>query len=117
MRKEFSRVLRMLSSVEFSDVFYQTDAKTVLLRTYYELEDFDGLTYLMGSFRMFLRRNKQLSDYQRKLYLNLIKVAQILMRYRLGENITLAEIEARITKTPDIAALTWVKAKIQELKM
>lgn len=115
-KKEFSRVLRMLSSVEFSDVFYQTDAKTVLLRTYYELEDFDGLTYLMGSFRMFLRRDKQLSDYQRKLYLNLIKVAQMLMRYRLGEKVTLEQIEQQIEKNPDIAGLNWVKAKIQELK-
>ncbi|MEZ4773974.1 MAG: hypothetical protein R3D00_12385 [Bacteroidia bacterium] len=114
-KKEFSRVLRMLSSVEFSDVFYQTDAKTVLLRTYYEIEDFDGLTYLMGSFRMFLRRNKQLSDYQRKLYLNLIKVTQLLMRYRLGEKVTIYQINQQIEKTPDIAGLNWVKAKIGEL--
>lgn len=112
---EYRKVLKLLSSVEFTDIFYLTDARATLLRTYYELDDFDGLAYLQGSFRMLLRRDKQLSDYQRKLYLNLIKITQLLMKYQLGEKITLEQIQAHIDKSPNIAAKGWVLEKLKEL--
>ena len=114
-RGEYRKVLKLLSSVEFTDIFYLTDARATLMRTYYELEDFDGLTYLMGSFRMLLRRDKQLSEYQRKLYLNLIKTTQLLMKYQLGEKITKEQIQAHMDKVPNIAAKGWVLEKLREL--
>ena len=114
-RGNYSQVKRLLSAVEFTDVFYQTDAKTTLIKTYYELEEFEPLIYLLGSFKVYLKRNKQISDYQRKLYLNLVRITQALVKYQLGEKITVAQIKEKMDKLPNMAAKQWVAQKVGKL--
>ena len=114
-KKAYSEVMRLLSRVEFSDVFYQLDGKTILIKTYYELEEWDALMYLLGSFRIYIRRNKKVSETYRKLYLNLIYLVRMMVRYQLGEKVSLEQIQQQIEARPDVAAGSWIKAKAQEL--
>jgi hypothetical protein len=114
-RGNYRRVKRLLNTVEFTDVFYQTDAKTTLIKTYYELGEYEPLIYLLGSFKVYLKRNQQLSDYQRKLYLNLIKITWALVKYQVGEKITIDQIKERMDRMPNIAGKQWVSQKIGEL--
>jgi hypothetical protein len=112
----FSKVKRLLAFVEFPSIFYQLDSRLMLIRTYYELEDFEDLGYLLNSFRMFLRRNKKLPESRRKSYLNLIRVLQSVLRYRQGSKITWNELSALLTSYPDVAAYSWLQEKITALK-
>src|SRR5690606_32342485 len=70
---KFDKALELLRHVDFSDVYYSLDSKAMMLRIYYELKEKNPLNSLLDSFRVFLKRNKQVSEYQRTLYLNLIK--------------------------------------------
>lgn len=112
----YGQVKRLLRTVEYPDVFYQLGSRAILIRTYYELEDYESLSYLLDSFRMYLRRNKALSDYQRKLYLNLDRIMRALVRYQQGARITAKEIAALLEKHPDVAARHWLKEKVAAIR-
>lgn len=68
----FSKALQMLQTVEFSDVFYALGSRVILLKSYYEMDDHDALNSLCESFKIYLKRNKQLSKYQFSIYFNLV---------------------------------------------
>jgi len=64
-RKEYFKVLRLLQEVEYTDVFYNLDGKTLLLKTYYELDEIEVMFSLISSFRQLLNRKKLLSERHR----------------------------------------------------
>ena len=53
----------MLHNVEFSDTTYHLGAKIIQIKSYYELHETDALYSLVDAFAIYLRRNKQISDY------------------------------------------------------
>lgn len=67
------KALHTLQKVDYADVYYEMGSRTLLLKVYYELSEFDFLDAQIHSFRMFLKRNKEISSYQRNMYLNFIK--------------------------------------------
>lgn len=111
----YRQVKRLLAFVEFPNIFYQLGSRLMLIRTYYELEDFDDLSYLLNSFRMFLRRNKEITDDRRKSYLNLIRILTSLLRYRQGGKMSIQDLQKLLVTYPDVAAYKWLEEKIAEL--
>lgn len=80
-KQEFDKVLNLLVKVEYVDLRYSLGAKALLLRTYFELEEFESLFYLTDSFKQYLHRNKLMADSRRQGYYNLFRftkrIAQI----------------------------------------
>ena len=70
---ELDEVLKLLTQVEYSDLRYNLDAKALLLRTYYDLNEYEALNSLAESFKQYLFRNKLMADNRRKGYQNLFK--------------------------------------------
>ena len=112
--KNFRSAISQLQKVDLDDVFYRLDARSILLKSYFELDDSDALHYHATAFRSFLNRNRKISDQQRKLYLNLIKHTLSLSR-SAGEKSALQAIQKRITQNPNVADLSWLEAKITEI--
>ncbi len=108
---EYSRSLQLLRKVEFSDVYYQLDSKSILLKTYFELDEADSFFYHATAFRTFLRRNKLVSDYQRTIYLNLIRYTTQLMRAS-GTRRKVAAIRKKVEENRNVADLNWLLGKI-----
>ncbi|MEL6699056.1 MAG: hypothetical protein AAFP89_22615 [Bacteroidota bacterium] len=67
-RGEYEKVRKELREVYFSDVVYQLGANVLLIKVYVELGEFDVLFSLLDSFSAFVRRNKAVPSYQKKLY-------------------------------------------------
>lgn len=85
--KEYQEVLSLLLQVEFTDIRYSLDAKALLLRTYFDLEEYDAFMSLSEAFRQFLQRNRVLSDFQRKGYENLIKLSRKAFQLRKNKSL------------------------------
>jgi len=62
--------------VEYTDPRYRLHAKSLLLRTYYDLNEYEAFLSLSDSFRQYLQRNSQISDNRRTGFLNLVKFAK-----------------------------------------
>lgn len=113
--KNYRAAISQLQKVDLDDVFYRFDARSILLKSYYELDDQDALFYHAAAFRSMLNRNRKISDQQRKLYLNLIKHTLSLSR-SAGEKAKVKVIKKRIQERPNVADLRWLESKIRELE-
>jgi len=113
--KKYRAAIKQLQKVDLDDVFYRLDARSILLKSFYELDDSDALFYHATAFRSLLNRNRKISDQQRKLYLNLIKHTISVSR-AAGDSVKLNAIRKRISKNPNVADLNWLEAKISELQ-
>ena len=90
-RREYSESLRCLRELEFSDVFYGLDSRVMLLKLYYETSEVRSLDALIDSFRVFLHRNRLISDAHKANYLNLIRFVKKLSRLRPGDEVRYAQ--------------------------
>jgi hypothetical protein len=70
---------------------------------------------LLESFKIYLRRSRKISDYQRETYRNQIKVVQLLVRYRLGGRRRAGEIARMLEGLRPVADLHWLERKVGEL--
>lgn len=123
-QQDFRQALKLLQTVEFSDVFYALGSRVILLKSYFEMGDFDALNSLSESFKIYLKRNKQLSKYQFSIYFNLVgfskKTADLKRKLDLFNNTTRAEkiaaLTQKITTKGNTAQAKWLLEKLQEMK-
>ena len=107
---EYARVPGLLQTFDFSDRDTQLSARQMLLRSYFELEEWQTLDSLLKSFYSFLRRRHDIG-YQRLMYLNLIKFTRKLMAGPLSRR--KAEVLAgRIRAEPYLAEREWLLGKV-----
>lgn len=71
-RKNYAAAMVHLQNAEYKDLLNNLIAKSLLLKIYYELEEFDLLFSHLDSFQIFIRR-RDVSDFHRKNYLNMIR--------------------------------------------
>ncbi len=115
-QKQYQKVIEQLRNVEYEDVIYNLNSKSMLLATYFELDEIDALDFLFQSFRAYLNRHKDIPESRRLLYLNLIKFTKKLTKLRPGDTAGLKRIKDEVNATGNIASLGWLKQKIAELE-
>ena len=82
---QYDDVLNLLLKVEYTDVRYGLDAKSLLLRTYYDTDEEGAFFPLADAFRQFLKRNKDMTEFQKKGYYNLLKFAKKAFRLKMNK--------------------------------
>ena len=110
---DFRKAIRKLQEVELNDVFYQLDARVILLKCFYELDDTDSFFYQASAFRLFLLRNRHISDYQKNIYRNLIKFLTAIVRSSYSRT-KLLKIQSEIEQEKNVADLNWLRTKVNE---
>lgn len=115
-RNEHRQALKVLTSVEFTDVYYHLDSKSLLLKIYYETEEFEPLFSLVNTLRVYLRRSKVISNYQRDIYANLVTQTRRLAKIKSGSNYSLLKVKTSIANNQNIADISWLNEKIKELE-
>lgn len=112
-KNDFSGALRLLQQVDFSDIFYDLDARSIVLKTWFELDEEDSFEYHATAFRTFLKRNKSVSEYQRTIYENLIFYTSRLMKAGTKRR-QIEKIRDEVMDRKNIADLRWLLGKIEE---
>ncbi len=114
-KKEYQKVIEQLRNVEYEDLAYNLDSKTMLIFTYYELDEIDPLYSLFESFRVYLNRHKDIAPQRRKRYLNLIRFTKKLTKVRPGDRKGLEKIQAELETTDGTVGQKWLREKLAEL--
>lgn len=78
-RKRFDSVLLLMQKANYNDPLLNLAAKTLLLKTYFELAEYDLLSSHLDAMRNYIRRNKVIG-YHRTNYLNIIRYTERLMQ-------------------------------------
>ncbi len=112
-KNDFQTAHEYLYKVEpTADLIYNLDSRLLLLRVYYELNEYQALSALFSSFKIYIKRNKLISDGHRDVYLNLINAMKELLKYQ-DEPEQLQTLKEKV-KEQRIAVLSWLTAKIDE---
>ncbi len=110
----YHRSLNLLRQVEFTDLYYQLDMRAILLKCYFETDEQETLFYHVAAFRVFLNRNRLISEYQRTIYRNLLKYTTQLVRAN-GNKRKITVIKNEIESVKQIADLNWLRKKMEEV--
>ncbi len=104
-KKDYELAQEQLSKVEFNEVMYALHGKVMLLKIYFENEEEEPLLALIASFKLFLRRNKVISENVREAYLNFVTaLAQLTKR----DKVKTQEIKKFITDTKVLTDRNWL---------
>lgn len=121
--KDYKKALRQLLNVEFTDTSYHLGAKTIQLKSYFELDEQEAFLALCDAFSNYLRRSKQISEYRKKANLNLIRISKKLMNLKHSKELIkdaqyqkkrAASRKSLQTITP-IANIDWLNKMISTL--
>lgn len=119
-----SEALRLLREGEFEDVFYQLGARIIMVKCFYQMRDLEGLESMIHAFSTWLRRKKQVSTYQRKVHLNLLRFirklaflrAKLDLYTRAEKALQLDRLENKIRATKEITNIGWILGEVERLR-
>jgi len=114
-QRNYKDALRLLLKVEFNDVYYHLDSKSLLLKTYFEMNETESLLSLFDAFKIYLKRNKFISEFQYNTYMNFVNVASKLHKVKLGKLAMNQALKTELAQTSPLADLKWINQKIEEL--
>lgn len=116
-KKDYDKVKKYLRDVEFNDLAYELSAKSMLIATYYDTDDFDPLYSLLESFGMFLSRNKKtIPDQRIYQYKMLIKFVKKLTNIRPTDKKAIQKLKQEIEKEGDIPDKQWLLDRVSLLE-
>lgn len=114
-QKKYDKVIQELQNVEYEDVAYNLNSKTMLIATYYEIDEIEPLFSILESFRTYLNRHKDIPEWRRKYYINLIKYTKKLTKIIPNDLKAVEKLKTEVESTQNIASIDWLKEKITEL--
>lgn len=110
--KKYHLSLKLLQRVEFTDVVYQLDSRAVILKIYYETDDYESLFYHLSAFRAYLRRNTAVSETLRIQYSNLIRYTSRIARHGLNKQ-KISEIKNALRSETKVADKGWLEKQVE----
>ncbi len=114
-KKDYPKVIGQLSQVEYDDITYNLNSKTLLMASYYELDEIEALGSLLDTFRVYLSRNKEIPPTRRKHYLNTISIVKKLSKIVPGETKEIEKLKQEIDSTQGIVSKNWILEKLANL--
>ena len=114
-KRDFDKVIETLRHVEYEDVITNLNAKTLLLTTYYEIDEIEPLYSLMESFRAYLNRHKDISSRRRKSFLQFIRFVKKLSKTMPGDSKRIDSLREELESSKGVASSQWIAEKIEEL--
>lgn len=120
--ENYDKAFDYIQQCDFDDVYYALSIKALTIKIYYEIDDpvlFDSNANATMSF---LKRNKVISDFQRKARMNLIKVMKKLFKlkispeYKYKKERKIAKLRSDIEGINPLGNKDWVIQKLDELE-
>ena len=114
---KFKEVLELLRDLEYEDIGYNLLAKSMVMMTYYDLDEYDALESFIESFRVFLNRHKNIATQRRRSYLNYIRYVRRLTRLLSNDKAAIQALYEEVDRNrATIANHSWVLEKLTELR-
>ena len=111
-QQQYDRALPLLQKANYRDVLLNLAAKTLLLKIYYELEEFNLLYAHLEAMKSYLRR-KHIIGYHRKNYRNIIRYTRKLITTNLFDKVERQALHELIQKEEVLTEREWL---LEQLK-
>ncbi len=114
-RKNYDAALLLLQKAEYRDTLLALAAKTILLKIYYEKDEFDLLDAHLASMRAYLKR-KRVMGYHQTNYKNIIHYTQKIINLSNDKKKN-AELREAISKEEILTEKEWLLERIESVKI
>lgn len=112
-KKEYAEAQDILRRVEFRDVYYNMDARRMMVRMYFDTGEVDALDSLLHSFRIYLQRHRNIG-YHRELNFNFVRYVQRLIQLEPGDDQGVEKLRRKILNEQYLAERDWLMEKTGE---
>ncbi|NUO03322.1 MAG: hypothetical protein HUU01_22150 [Saprospiraceae bacterium] len=109
-RGDYDTSLLLLQKSEYEDLLLNLSAKTVLLKIFYELREYDSLEAHLNAMEKFLIRKKQMG-YHRDNYLNIIRFTRKVLEATDKES--LRRLQQEVEQTKNVAERQWLMTQLE----
>ena len=107
-KPDHGKALELLQQAEFDDVMHNLNARKMVLQIFMEKDEREVLTSWLISFKNFIYRHKELGNYQKDRYLNLIKFTKKYLSVDRYNKAALIQLKKEIVETEQVAEKEWL---------
>lgn len=120
---DYDKALQTLHNVDFINPTYYLGTKIIQLKIYYEREEGEAFYALIDACQSYLRRSKEVADYQKKSTANLMKFSKKLFKIKEEIGYTkrhilqevIKKLEQEIEACESIANRDWLTTNLRRL--
>jgi hypothetical protein len=110
-RRRYGAVLELLQKANYRDPLLNLAAKTLLLKTWYELGEHDLLHAHLDAMRNYIHR-KRVIGYHRTNYLNIVRYSDKLLRLNLNNKKEVEALKAELEKEEVLTEKEWLVGQV-----
>lgn len=110
-RGHYQQALVHLQNADYRDLIHHMVAKTLQMKTYYELEEYDLLDAHLHSMQMFVRRNRK-TAYHHRNWSNIIRYCRKLLEVNPYDREAREELMQAIQKENELTEKEWLLEKL-----
>lgn len=109
--RQYAEVSALLQQVDIREQFTDLDARVLLIKTYYEQDEYNLMDYTISNMKQQLKR-KDLQTYHQTVYGNFLRAASKLMHLRPYDKKAKAALRDNIATTTAMAEKEWLLSKV-----
>ncbi|MBI1225940.1 MAG: hypothetical protein GC192_11955 [Bacteroidetes bacterium] len=113
-RKNYKKAMQLFATLDYDDILMNLVAKTMLLKMYYELDEFSALDSLIGSMKTYLQR-KKVMGYHKDNYKNIIQYTKKMLKMAHYDKEQIQKLKQEIEATNPLTERKWLLAQLDKL--
>lgn len=113
-QKNYTKAMRLLIQIDYDGMLMNLAAKTILLKIYYEEEEFDALESLLESMRTYIQR-KKVMGYHKANYKNIISYTKKLLRINPYDKSAVEKLKVEIKGIKPLTEKPWLLEQLEKV--
>ena len=109
----YDKAQDLLTQFEYDDMLFNIIAKTMLLKIYYEKDEFDAFESLLESMRTYLQRKEALDPTRKASFKNMISLMKKLLHLNIYSKAQRDKFRETVVKTNPLAEREWLLKQME----
>ncbi len=110
---EYSQAQQLLTQFEYDDMLFNLIAKTMLLKIYFETDEYDAFESLLESLRTYLQRKVALDATRKASYKNMISLMKKLLQLNIFSKAQKEAFRELVQNTNPLAERDWLLKQLE----
>ncbi len=110
---DYARAQQLLTQFEYDDMLFNLIAKTMLLKIYYETDEYDAFESLLESLRTYLQRKAALDATRKASYKNMISLMKKLLQLNIFSKAQKETFRELVQNTNPLAERDWFLKQLE----
>ncbi|MCB0522855.1 MAG: hypothetical protein H6577_07085 [Lewinellaceae bacterium] len=113
-KKDYPKAMQLFVQADYDDILMTLVAKTMLLKMYFELDEYNALESLLGSMRTYLQR-KKVMGYHKANYKNIIHFTKKLLKVTPYDKAQKEKLRLELAGTNPLTERKWLMEQLERM--